>query len=113
MGELIPYWFRLTNVHKHIKNKELAGELSVMSILGTMRYVVRTMLHTPQIWETAVACMQRGMRVGQESDAIFLAKMETVWNLPLEDARRVLGVRGAEDVDTAREGAIWFGRAAA
>ncbi len=113
MGELIPYWYRLTNVHKHIHNKELAGELSVMSILGTMRYVVRTMLHYPQVWETAVQCMQRGMAVGQQSDALFLARMEDTWHLPLAEARAKLGVRGAEDVDTTREGAIWFGTIAA
>ena len=110
MGELVPYWYRLTNVHKHIGNKELAGELSVMSILGTIRYIVRTMLHYPQIWETAVACIQRGMTVGQQSDALFLAKIEDVWHLPLEEARRVLGVRGAVDVDTSREGDIWAGK---
>ena len=113
MGELIPYWYRLTNIHKHIHDKELAGELSVMSMLGTMRYIVRTMLHYPQVWETAVECMQRGMAVGQQSDALFLARMEDTWHLPLADARAKLGVRGAQDVDTTREGAIWFGTIAA
>lgn len=110
MGELVPYWFRLTNVFKHIRNQELAGELSVMSILGSMRYTVRTVLHYPHVWMTAVNAIQRGMRVGQESDALFLAKMESIFHLPLAEARRVLGVREAEDVDTDREGAIWAGR---
>lgn len=110
MGELVPYWYRLTNVHKHIQNKELAGELSVVSIFGTMRYIVRTMLHSPQVWETAVGCIQRGITVGQQSDALFLAKIEDVWHLPLEEARKVLGVRGAVDIDTSREGDIWMGK---
>ncbi|MBY0511580.1 MAG: hypothetical protein K2P94_15695 [Rhodospirillaceae bacterium] len=113
MGELVPYWYRLTNVHKHIQNKELAGELSVLSIFGTMRYIVRTMLHYPEVWETAVGCIQRGITVGQQSDALFMAKIEDVWHLPLEEARRVLGVRGAVDVDTWREGEFWAERLSA
>jgi hypothetical protein len=39
--------------------------------------------------------------------------MEDVWHLPLAEARATLGVRGAEDVDTTHEGAIWFGTIAA
>lgn len=111
MGELVPYWYRLTNVFKHIRNQELAGELSVLQIFGSMRYTIRTMLHYPQVWMTAVNAIQRGITVGQESDAIFLKKMETVFHLPLEEARAALGVRGAVDVDTHREGAFWAGRA--
>ena len=111
MGELVPYWYRLTNVFKHIRNQELAGELSVLSIFGSMRYTIRTMLHYPQVWMTAVNAIQRGIKVGQESDAIFLKKIETAFHLPLEEARAALGVRGAVDVDTHREGAFWAGRA--
>ncbi len=113
IGELVPYWFRLGTIHQHIKDKELAGEMSVMGILGTMRYVVRTMLHYPQVWETALACIKQGIEVGQQSDPFWMARMEDVWHLPLEEARAVLGVRGAKDLDTAHEGAIWAGDAAA
>lgn len=110
MGELVPYWYRLTNVFKYIKNPELAAELSMIQIFGSLRYTVRTMLHYPQVWPTAVNCIQRGMKVGQESDALFLAKLEDYFHLPLEQARAALGVRGAVDVDTAREGAFWAER---
>lgn len=113
MGELVPYWYRLTNVFKHIKNQELAGELSLIQIFGSLRYTVRTLLHYPQIWQTAVNAIQRGMRVGQESDALFMAKVEPVLHLPLAEARAALGVRGVVDVDTEREGAIFAGRIAA
>ena len=113
MGELVPYWFRLATVHKHIQDKELAGEMSAMGILGTTRYVVRTMLHYPQVWETALTCIRQGIDVGQQSDAFWMARMEDVWHLPLEKARAALGVRGAKDLDTAREGEIWSGRLAA
>lgn len=110
MGELIPYWFRLATIHTHIQNKELAGEMSVLSILGTMRYVIRTMLHYPQIWETALDCIQQGIKIGRESDPFWMAKMEDVWHTPLEDARANLGVRGAKDLETEREGAFWGGQ---
>ena len=111
MGELIPYWFRLATIHTHIQNKELAGEMSVISILGTTRYVIRTMLHYPQVWESALDCIQQGIRVGRESDPFWMAKMEDVWNVPLAEARDQLGVRGAVDLDTQKEGDFWGGKA--
>jgi ubiquinone biosynthesis protein Coq4 len=107
MGELVPYWYRMTNVPKHLRDQELAAELNVIHIFGSLRYTVRTMLHYPQVWPTAVDCIQRGMKVGQESDALFMKKLETVFHLPLAEAREALGVRGARDVDTSREGAFW------
>lgn len=107
MGELIPYWFRLATIHTHIRNKELAGEMSVLSILGTMRYVVRTMLHYPQTWETALECIQQGITIGRKSEPFWMAKMEDVWHTPLEEARAKLGVCGAVDLDTQAEGDIW------
>jgi ubiquinone biosynthesis protein Coq4 len=109
MGELIPYWFRLATIHTHIQNKELAGEMSVLSIFGTMRYVIRTMLHYPQIWETALDCIQQGIRIGRESDPFWMAKMEDVWHTPLDEARAKLGIRGAVDLETQKEGDFWMG----
>ncbi len=110
MGELVPYWYRLTNVFKFIRNPELAAELSMIQIFGSLRYTVRTMLHYPQVWPTAVNCIQRGMKVGQDSDALFMAKLEDVFHLPLDQARAALGVRGAVDGDTDAEGAFWAER---
>ncbi|MCB2066621.1 MAG: hypothetical protein KDE15_08290 [Erythrobacter sp.] len=107
MGELVPYWYRLTNVFKHIRNPELAAELSMIQIFGSLRYTVRTILHYPQVWETAVSCIQQGMKVGQQSDALFLARLEDYFHLPLEEARAALGVRGAVSLDTHAEGAFW------
>ena len=111
MGELVPYWYRLTNVPRFIKNAELAAELNLIQLFGSLRYTVRTMLHYPHVWPTCVNAIQRGMRVGQESDALFMKKLETVFHLPLEEARAALGVRGAVDVNTDREGAYWADRA--
>ncbi|MEM8697331.1 MAG: Coq4 family protein [Pseudomonadota bacterium] len=109
MGELIPYWFRLATIDRHIQNKELAGEMNAMGILGTTRYVVRTALHYPEVWGTALNCIQQGIAIGQQSDPFWMAKMEDYWNTPLEEAREQLGVRGAVDLDTEAEGKIWSG----
>ena len=110
MGELAPYWYRLTNVFKYIKNPELAAEVNMIQIFGSLRYTVRTILHYPEVWPTCVNAIQRGMRVGQESDALFMAKLEDYFHLPLNEARKALGVRGAVDVDTDAEGAFWAER---
>jgi ubiquinone biosynthesis protein Coq4 len=107
MGELVPYWYRLTNVPKHMHNPHLAAEVNMIHIFGSLRYTVRTMLHYPEVWPTCVNAIQRGMKVGQQSDALFMKKLETAFHLPLAEAREALGVRGAEDVDTSREGAFW------
>ena len=110
MGELVPYWYRLTNTFKFIRDPELAAELCMISIFGSLRYTVRTMLHYPQVWPVCVNAIQRGMRVGQESDALFMAKLEDYFHLPLAEARAALGVRGAVDVDTDAAGAFWAER---
>lgn len=110
MGELVPYWYRLTNIPRFFKNQELATEVNLIQIFGSLRYTIRTALHYPEVWPTAVNCIQRGMKVGQESDALFLAKLETVFHLPLEEARAALGVRGAVDINTDAEGAFWAGK---
>lgn len=107
MGELVPYWFRLSTIDAHIQNKELAGEMAAMSVLGTTRYVVRTMLHYPEVWQTALQCIKQGIEVGTNSDPFWMAKMEDYWHMPLAEARAALGIRGAMDLDTEREGAIW------
>lgn len=113
MGELVPAWFRLTNVFKHLHDQRLAGELSFLSLFGALRYTVRTLLHYPEIWLTCVDAIRRGQQVGLESDALFLAKYEDVFHLPLNEARVALGVRGVQDVDTWEAGEIFAGRIAA
>jgi len=110
MGELVPYWYRLTNLFKFVRDPELAAELCMIYIFGSLRYTVRTLLHYPQVWATCVDCIKRGMTVGQDSDALFMARIEDAFHLPLEEARAALGVRGAVDVDTDAAGAFWAER---
>lgn len=109
IGELLPYWFRLATIDTHIQNKELAGEMNAMGMLGTTRYLVRTVLHYPETWGAALKCIEQGIAIGRNSEPFWMAKMEDYWNTPLEQAREQLGVRGAADLDTAAEGEIWSG----
>ncbi|HXC40930.1 MAG TPA: Coq4 family protein [Burkholderiales bacterium] len=99
IGELVPYFMRLYNVPKFISPR-LAGELSVKSIFGALRMVTRSILHYPETWLSVMNAMQRGMKVGELSGPIFLFRYEEVFHLRPAEARKVLGVVGAEDVDT-------------
>lgn len=110
MGELVPAWARITNQFQHM-SPELAGEVSVISMCVTLRYTVRTMLHYPQVWNVCQNAIERGMRVGRESDLFFMARYEDAFALPLEEARVKLGYRGAEWVDTTGPSALWAERA--
>jgi len=106
MGELIPYWVRIANHFKTFSPK-LAGELSVFHLFGSLRYTVRTMLHYPETWPTALSCIQRGIRVGESSEPFYFTDMEDIFHLPLAEARKVLGIRNAEDIDTGKVADIW------
>lgn len=108
MGELVPYWYRITSHFKFL-GPELAGELSVLYLLGSLRYTVRTLLHYPQCWPVCQQSIERGMRVGRESGPLFLAKYETVLHLPPHEARRRLGAAGVEQIDTSATSRAWAG----
>ena len=110
MGELVPYWYRITSHFKFL-SPELAGELSVMYLLGSLRYTVRTMLHYPQCWPVCQQSIERGMRVGRESGPLFLARYEDAMHLPLAEARRALGAAGVEEADTSAASWVWAERA--
>jgi ubiquinone biosynthesis protein COQ4 len=106
LGELVPYYMRLTNIFKWV-GSELASELAAMHILGSTRIMTRAVLHYPQSWPTAVETVERGIKVGKMSDIIFANIYEDVFDMPLEEARKALGVRGAVDVDTLAASNIW------
>jgi len=106
IGELVPYFMRLYNVPKFL-NPQLAGQVSVKSIFGALRMVTRSLLHYPETWLTVMNAMQRGMKVGELSGPIFMARYEPVFHLRPAEARAALGIVGAEDVDT-REASLIF-----
>jgi len=110
MGELVPNWARTTSVFKHLKNPKLAGELSLIGFCSILRYTIRTLFNYAEVWPVAQNAMERGIRVGRESDAYFLAKHEDFMHLPLEEARAAMGIRGAETVDTTAASRFWAER---
>jgi ubiquinone biosynthesis protein COQ4 len=69
--------------------------------------VFRSALHYPATWLTVVDLMQRGMKIGLNSDCLFMADFESAFHLPLAQAREALGVRFAEDVDTVEASRIF------
>jgi ubiquinone biosynthesis protein Coq4 len=106
LGELAPYYMRLTNIPKFLC-ADLAAELNLLQVFGSTRILMRTALHYPQAYPTALETVQRGMKVGQQSGPLFMAKYEDVMHLPIPQAREKLGVVGAEDVDTSAASAAW------
>jgi ubiquinone biosynthesis protein Coq4 len=99
----------MTNVPKFLRNQELAAELVIIHIFSSLRYTVRTMLHYPQVWLDCVDAIERGMVAGRDSDALFMRKVEPVLGLPLDEARRALGLRSVIDRDTTAASAYWDG----
>jgi ubiquinone biosynthesis protein COQ4 len=110
LGELVPYYVRLSNNFKFLP-PELARETCATAVLGAHRIMTRTMLHYPECWTVALDAMQRGLRVGQASDCLFMADYESALHLPLAEAREALGVRGVVEVDTAKASAVFLEKA--
>jgi|TARA_R100000501_G_scaffold17919_1_gene34962 ubiquinone biosynthesis protein Coq4 len=106
IGELVPYYMRLTNLFVHM-SPELAGELSAFSIFGSTRILTRAVLHYPETWLSVLDAVERGSKVGRESEPLYLMRYEDVFDLPIEEAREKLGVRGAREADTATPSALW------
>lgn len=106
IGELVPYYMRLTNLFVHL-SPELAGELSVFSILGSTRIITRAVLHYPQTWLTVQETVERGAKVGRESEPLFMMRYEDVFAMTPEEARAHLGIRGVREADTATASQLW------
>ena len=106
IGELVPYYMRLTNLFVHM-TPELAGELSAFSILGSTRIITRAVLHYPQTWLITQNAVERGARVGRESEPLYLMRYEDVFDMTPDDARKKLGIKSVEIVDTAAASAEW------
>jgi len=99
LGELLPYFVRLTNLHANM-SAELASALFPIHVFGGFRMVFRSALHYPQTWLAVVDLMRRGMDIGLHSECLLMANFERAFHLTPADAREALGVRRAEDVDT-------------
>lgn len=110
LGEVVVGLAKLENIYKHF-SPELACELAVMQFFASFRFISRTALHYPQVWHETWAAVDRGRKVGMASDNYMLAKYEDVFHLTPVEARKVLGVREVEEVDTAAPSRIWDGKA--
>lgn len=108
LGELVPYFTRLANVPRFL-DPELAGILNAGQTLGAFRLMTRTSLHYQAAFPAALAAMQAGTKVGEQSDPVFMMKYEDVFHLPIAEAREALGIRGAgeRNVDTAAASLEW------
>ncbi|HEY3696804.1 Coq4 family protein [Phenylobacterium sp.] len=108
LGELLPFFLRMSNLHAHM-SQELASELFPVHVFGGLRMAFRSALHYPATWLTVLDLMQRGFSIGLNSGCLLMADFESAFHLPLDEARKALGVVGAEDVDTAATSRIFDG----
>lgn len=106
IGELIPAYLKYGNLFRHF-DPELAGLLNVQNTLLTVPMFIRGPLHYPAIFTRMWELANYGMNVGRDSDALFLNRYEDYLDMPVEEARKKFGVRGARDIDTTRESAYW------
>jgi len=111
LGEIIPAYLKYGNLFRWF-SPELAGLLNVQNTLLTAPMFVRGPLHYPELFPRMWELAEHGMRVGRESDALFLPHYEEWLDLPLEEARRKFGVRSAHTIDTKRESDLWDERIA-
>lgn len=111
IGELVPGFMRLSSYFKYL-SPALASELSAMQFFASFRFISRTALHYPHCWKATWEAVDRGRRIGENSEPFFLAKYEDVFHLTPEEAREKLGIRGVQEVDTKEISRVWDGRAA-
>lgn len=110
LGEIIPAYLKYGNLFRWFE-PELAGLLNVQNTLLTAPMFVRGPLHYPELFLKMWDLAEHGMRIGRESEALFLPHYEDWLDLPLEAAREKFGVRGAYTIDTERESMVWHERA--
>ena len=107
LGELLPYFVRLSNTHQHM-SPELAQFFCETYIFGGTRLEMRACLHYPTTWLTVMDLMRRGISIGLASESILMMRYEDAFHLPIPEARELLGVRNAEDIDTAWEDEVFI-----
>lgn len=106
IGEIIPAYLKYGNLFRHF-DPELAGLLNAQNTLLTGPMFIRGPLHYPQLFMRMWDLANYAMEVGRNSDPLFLPRYEDWLDLPLEEARKKFGVRGARTIDTTRESAFW------
>jgi ubiquinone biosynthesis protein COQ4 len=109
LGELLPYYVRLSNTHQHM-SAELAQFFCEIYIFGATRMEMRAALHYPSTWLTVVDLMRRGLSIGLASESILMMRYEDAFELTIPEARIKLGVRNAEEVETVADDEVFTER---
>lgn len=99
LGEVFPYFVRLSSTFTHL-SPDLALAFGDLYIIGGFRLPLRAGLNYPENFLGVLDCMARAIRIGMNSEPIFMARFEDVLDLTPVQAREALGIRLAEDVDT-------------
>lgn len=105
-GEVGVTYMRVGSYFRHL-DPELAGLLNTTYTFLLGPLMMRTWLHYPQTFNAFYDTMAQGMKVGRESDPIFMMKYEPILHLTPEEAREVMGYRGVSDLDYPEEADIW------
>ena len=108
IGEVFPAGLRAGNLFAHL-SPELAGELHSTTMFVTFPWLMRTMLHYPQIWNTVWDNFSHGHDVGRASPPLFTAKWEDVLHLSPAEARQELGVKGFRTAADNTSASLVFG----
>jgi ubiquinone biosynthesis protein COQ4 len=106
LGEIIPYFVRLSNTHQHF-TPDMAQLLCEMYMFGGFRMVMRGGLHYPTAWLTIADSMRRGLSIGLASESIIMMDYESAFHLPIEEARKRLGVVNAEELETVADDQVY------
>ena len=99
LGEVFPYFVRLSSTFTHL-SPDLALAFGDLYILGGFRLPLRSGLNYPECFLSVLENMARAIRIGMNSEPVFMAKFEDVLDLTPAQAREALGIREAEEVDT-------------
>jgi ubiquinone biosynthesis protein Coq4 len=106
LGEAGVTFVRVGSYFKYL-SPELAGLLNIQYTFLLGPLMTRTWLHYPETYNTFHDAMTQGIRVGRESEPVFMMKYEPILHLPVEEAREKLGYRGVVDMDLRAPADIW------
>jgi ubiquinone biosynthesis protein Coq4 len=101
ISETIPAFMKFGNLFRWF-GPELAGLLNIQNTFLVMPGMTRTLLHYPGSFPAKWKLAELGMRIGRESDPLFLPKYEQYLDLTPDQMRERFGVRGVQPVDTGR-----------
>ncbi|MDE2597358.1 MAG: hypothetical protein KGL44_10815 [Sphingomonadales bacterium] len=108
IGEVFPAGLRAGNLFAHL-SPELAGALHTTTMFVTFPWLMRTMLHYPQIWNTVWDNFAHGHDVGRASPPLFTVKWEDYLHLSPAEARQELGIKGFRGPMDNRAASLIFG----